>query len=42
MSTPKLRRILPLFFGVLLLAAIAEAATVKEPFNKTLPASKAG
>lgn len=37
MSTPKLRRILPLFFGALLLAAIAEAATVKEPFNKTLP-----
>jgi DUF4097 and DUF4098 domain-containing protein YvlB len=37
MSTPKLRRILPLFLGVLLLAAIAEAVTLKEPFNKTVP-----
>jgi DUF4097 and DUF4098 domain-containing protein YvlB len=37
MSTPKLRRILPLFFGALLLAAIAEAVTLKEPFNKTVP-----
>jgi DUF4097 and DUF4098 domain-containing protein YvlB len=36
MPTPKLRRILPLFLGVLLLAAIAEAVTVKEPFNKTV------
>jgi DUF4097 and DUF4098 domain-containing protein YvlB len=37
MSTPKLRRILPLFFAALLLAAIAEAVTLKEPFNKTVP-----
>lgn len=37
MPTPKLRRILPLFVGVLLLAAIAEAVTLKEPFNKTVP-----
>jgi len=36
MPTPKLRRILPLFLGVLLLAAIAEAVTLKEPFNKTV------
>lgn len=37
MSTPKLRRILPLFFAALLLAAVAEAVTLKEPFHKTVP-----
>ncbi len=38
MPTPKLRRILPLLLGILLLAAAtAEAATLKEPFNRTVP-----
>ena len=37
MPTPKLRRILPLFFGVLLLATIAEAVTLKEAFDRTVP-----
>jgi DUF4097 and DUF4098 domain-containing protein YvlB len=37
MHTPKLRRILPLLLGSLLLAATAEAATLKEPFNRTVP-----
>jgi DUF4097 and DUF4098 domain-containing protein YvlB len=37
MPTPKLRRILPLFFGVLLLATIAEAVTLKEAFDRSVP-----
>jgi DUF4097 and DUF4098 domain-containing protein YvlB len=38
MSNPKLRRILPLFLASLLLAAAAaEAVTLKEPFNRTVP-----
>lgn len=41
MPTPKLRRILPLLVGSLLIAATAEAVTLKEPFNRTV-ALKAG
>ncbi len=37
MPTPKLRRILPLLVGSLLVAAIAEAATLKVPFSRTVP-----
>ena len=36
MANPELRRILPLFLASLLMAAIAEAVTLKEPFNRTL------
>ena len=37
MANPKLRRILPLFLASLLAAAAAEAVTLKEPFNRTVP-----
>jgi DUF4097 and DUF4098 domain-containing protein YvlB len=37
MPTPKIRRILPFFLGVLLLATIAEAVTLKETFDRTVP-----
>lgn len=38
MPTPKIRRILPIVLGLLLLAAAtAEAATLKEPFSRTVP-----
>jgi hypothetical protein len=37
MPIPKILRILPLFLSALLVAAIAEAVTLKEAFNKTVP-----
>ncbi|HEV8577797.1 MAG TPA: DUF4097 family beta strand repeat-containing protein [Thermoanaerobaculia bacterium] len=37
MHAPKLRWILLLLLGLLLVAATAEAATLKEPFNRTVP-----
>jgi len=37
MPTPKIRKVLPLFLGCLLLATIAEAVTLKETFDRTVP-----
>jgi len=37
MTTPKIRRVLPFLIAALLMAATAEAVTLKEPFQRTVP-----